>query len=184
MESRLLFDLFSPALFWFTMNILIWNSRGALKPSFQTDIHELARRHNPAILVVMETKLGGSKAKEVSDRLPFDGAIHTETIGFTGGLWLLWNEDQVEVQELAKTEQEIHIEVKVRASNLSWIFSAIYASPKSEERFILWNNLSKVADLHNKSWIMAGDFNEPLVQEDKFGGRGLVLICLWPSKIA
>ena len=104
MESHLLFDLFSPALFWLTMNILIWNSRGALKPSFQTDIHELACRHNPAILVVMETKLGGSKAKEVSDRLPFDGAIHSETIGFTGGLWLLWNEDQVEVQELAKTE--------------------------------------------------------------------------------
>ncbi|XP_030958722.1 uncharacterized protein LOC115980633 [Quercus lobata] len=155
------------------MNILIWNSRGALKPSFQTDIHELARRHNPAILVVMETKLGGSKAKEVSDRLPFDGAILTETIGFTGGLWLLWNEDQVEIQELAKTEQEIHIEVKVRASNLSWIFSAIYASPRSEKGCILWNNLSKVADLHNKPWIMAGDFNKPLVQEDQFGGRGV-----------
>ena len=69
------------------MNILIWNSRGDLKPSFQAYIHELSRRHDSAILVVMETKLGGSKAKEVTDRLPFDGAIHTETIGFSGGLW-------------------------------------------------------------------------------------------------
>nr|XP_023904370.1 uncharacterized protein LOC112016096 [Quercus suber] len=155
------------------MNLLIWNSRGALKPSFQTYIHELYRRHDPAILVIMETKLGGSKAKEVTDRLPFDGAIHTKTIGFIGGLWLLWNDDRVEIEELAKTEQEIHVEVKVRASNLSWIFSAIYTSPRSEERCILWNNLSKVAELHNKPWIMAGDFNEPLVQDDKFGGRGI-----------
>ncbi|XP_030958558.1 uncharacterized protein LOC115980449 [Quercus lobata] len=114
------------------MNILIWNNKGALKPSFQTNIHELARRHNPAILVVMETKLGGNKAREVSDRLPFDGAIHMETIGFTGGL-----------------------------------------CPRVEEKCILWNNLSKVAELHNKPWIMVGDFNEPLVQEDKFGGRGV-----------
>nr|XP_023881746.1 uncharacterized protein LOC111994120 [Quercus suber] len=173
MESLHLIDWFYPRLFGLIMNLLIWNSRGALKPSFQTYIHELYRRHDPAILVIMETKLGGSKAKEVTDRLPFDGAIHTETIGFTGGLWLLWNDDRVEIEELAKIEQEIHVKVKVRASNLSWIFSAIYASPRSEERCILWNNLSKVAELHNKPWIMAGDFNEPLVQDDKFGGRGI-----------
>ena len=86
----------------------------------------------------------------VTDRLPFDGAIHTETVGLSGGLWLLWNTDKVSVEELAKTEQEIHVEVKVRASNLSWIFSAIYASPRKEDRYILWNNLSKVAELHNK----------------------------------
>ena len=117
--------------------------------------------------------MGGSKAKEVSDRLPFDGAIHMETIGFFGGLWLLWNENKVEIRELAKTEQEIHVEVKVHTSNLSWIFSAIYTSPRSEERCILWNNLAKVTELHNKPWIMVGDFNDPLLQEDKFGGRGV-----------
>lgn len=150
MESILLIDLFSPILLCLDMNILIWNSKGALKPSFQPYIHELSRWHYLAILVVMETKFGGSKAKEVTNRLPFDEAIHTETIGFTGGLWLLWNEDKVEIEELAKTTHEIHVEVKVRAPNLSWIFFAIYASPRSEERCILWNNLTKVAELHNK----------------------------------
>ena len=91
MESLHLIDLVSPIFLGLVMNIMIWNSRGALKPSFQTYVHELAQRHDSAILVVMETKLGGNKAKEVIDRLPFDGAIHTETIGLTGGLWFLWN---------------------------------------------------------------------------------------------
>ena len=136
-----------PSLF-IMMNIIAWNCRGALKPSFQDHINELAHRYDPTILVVMETKVGGARAKEITDRLPFDGAIHTETIGYAGGLWLLWNADRVEVEALARTEQEIHVEVKVRSSNLSSIFSAIYASPRSEERSILWDNLAKVAELH------------------------------------
>ena len=155
------------------MDIIIWNSRGALKPNFQSYIGDLVHDHNPTIMVVMETKIGGARAKEITDRLPFDGAIHTNTIGYAGGLWLLWNSDKVDIIELANTEQEIHVEVKVRSSNLSWIFSAIYASPRSEERCVLWDNLIKVADLHNKPWIMAGDFSEPLTDEDKFGGRGV-----------
>ena len=35
----------------------------------------------------------------------------------------------------------------------------------------MWENLIKVAGLHNKLWVIAGDFNEPLLGEDKFGGR-------------
>ncbi|XP_050262566.1 uncharacterized protein LOC126707024 [Quercus robur] len=153
------------------MNILVWNSRGVLKPNFQEYVRELVRVHNPAILVIMETRLGGERAKGITDRLPFDGAIHTETIGYVGGLWLLWNFDLVEVVQLANTEQEVHVEVKVIASNLYWILCAVYASPTSAERYILWENLIKVAGLHNKPWVIAGDFNEPLLGEDKFGGR-------------
>ena len=44
----------------------------------------------------------------------------------------------------------------------------MYASPRIFERKVLWENLSKVIDLHNKPWIIAGDFNEPLVEDDKF----------------
>ena len=72
---------------------------------------------------------------------------------------------------LASSEQEIHSTVKVRSSNFSWMFSAVYASPRSVESCILWNNLSNVANLHNMSWVITGDFNEPLTSADKFGGR-------------
>ncbi|KAL0006096.1 hypothetical protein SO802_013657 [Lithocarpus litseifolius] len=119
----------------------------------------------------METRVGGERAKELSDRLPFDGAIHTQTIGFSGGLWVLWNSNRVEVSSLSNTKQEIHIMVKVRFSNATWVLSAVYASPRIAERQVLWNNLMKVADLHSLPWVIAGDFNEPLLDDDKFGGR-------------
>ena len=155
------------------MNVIIWNYKGALKPTFLGYVRELIRIHNPTILVLMETKVGGEQAKEITDRLPFDGVIHTDTIGYAGGLWMLWNSDKVEVKPLSSTEQEIHAMVKVMNSNFSWLFTTIYASPRSVERHILWNNLNKVAELHDMPWVIAGDFDETLTTEDKFGGRAV-----------
>ena len=81
--------------------------------------------------------------------------------------------DRVEVSKLASTEQEIHVIIKVRSSNLNWLLSAIYASPRCAERQILWGNLKMMAEVHDLPWVMAGDFNEPLMEGDKFGGKGL-----------
>ena len=75
------------------MNIIVWNCRGALKPSFQKHVGELVRMHNPAMLVILETCVGGDRAKGIIGRLPFDGLVHTDTIGFTGGLWMLWDSE-------------------------------------------------------------------------------------------
>ena len=76
----------SPFLNNHLMNVIIWNCRGALKPSFKIRVGELVQSHNPAILVVMETRVGGDRAREITDSLPFDGAFHTETIGYAGDL--------------------------------------------------------------------------------------------------
>lgn len=101
------------------MKIIIWNCRGDLKPNFQNHVRELVRVYDPNIFGVMETRPGGERAKNITDRLPFDGAIHVDMVGFDGGLWLMWNADKVEVIPLAKIEQEIHVIIKVPASNLS-----------------------------------------------------------------
>ena len=164
------------------MNIIAWNCRGALKPSFQKHVRELIQNHDPIILVVIETKVKGERAREITDKLPFDGAIHTETIEYAGGLWVPWNVDKVEISSLANTEQEIHIVLKVRSLNSSWLFTVVYASPRSAERQILWNNLMSIAELQNMPRVIAGDFNEPFMKEDKFGGELLVSEGLYCSK--
>ena len=153
------------------MNLIVWNCRGALKPKFQDYVHDLVWQYDPTIFVVVETRIGGDRARDISNKLPFDGAFHTDAIGRKGGLWLLWDSDRVEVSHLASSEQEIHSTIKVRAFNFSWMLSVVYASPRSAERYVLWSNLSNVADLHNMPWVIARDFNEPLNDADKFGGR-------------
>ena len=54
--------------------------------------------------MVMETLVGSKRAREIFERLPFDGVIYTDAIGYTGGLWVLWNSDRVDVGHLASTE--------------------------------------------------------------------------------
>ena len=74
------------------MNILMWNCRGALNPDFKR-ILEMAVNHRPAIMVITETRVGGSRAEKIIEGLPFDGFITTETIGYAGGLWILWKRE-------------------------------------------------------------------------------------------
>ena len=153
------------------MNILLWNCKGALNADFKRRIFEMAINHQTSIMVITETRVGGDRAKKIIEDLPFDGSIVTDTIGYAGGLWILWKMEDVEITLLSTTEQEIHATVKVRSSNLSWLISAIYASPKIAKRRILWNNLKMVSQLHNLPWLMLGDFNEVVSGEDKFGGN-------------
>ena len=49
-------------------------------------MHDLVWIHDPAIFVVTETRVGGNRVKEIMDRLPFDGIICSDTIGFAGGI--------------------------------------------------------------------------------------------------
>ena len=68
------------------MNSIIWNCRGASKPSFQKRVREMVQKYNPAILVVMETRVGVNRAREITKRLPFDGAIRSDAVRFAGGI--------------------------------------------------------------------------------------------------
>ena len=77
----------------------------------------------------------------------------------------------MEVTQLAKNEQEIHVISKVLSSNFSWVLSCIYARPRFAKQKLLWENIEKVAGLHNLAWTMLGDFNEMLSSTDKCGGN-------------
>ena len=132
------FILFLPLI----INIVIWNFWGALNPSFQSFLHSLVQTHHPAIIIITKTKTSGLRAKNITDRLQFDRANHANNIGFTEGLWVLWDSTQVEVSKLSFTKQEIHAMVRDISSNSSWLMSAIYASSKFTERLLLWENFS------------------------------------------
>ena len=75
----------------------------------------------------------------------------TPTIGFIGGIWLLWTEKEVHVEVVNKSKQEIHAIIKVFPNLLDWLLSGIYANPKLANRKFPWNNLRTIVNLNNIS---------------------------------
>ena len=49
----------------------------------------MVKENLPDIFIVTETRVGGDCTKEISNKLPFDEAIHTPTLGYVGGFWIL-----------------------------------------------------------------------------------------------
>ena len=97
-------DTACPTLDWTGMNMLIWNFLGAIRPTFCNVVSDMIRRHFPAIMIIIETKVSADRAKEIIDRHPLDGVIITNSIGLYGSLWVLWDIVQVELAELSFTK--------------------------------------------------------------------------------
>uniref|UniRef100_A0A2N9ESQ0 Reverse transcriptase domain-containing protein n=2 Tax=Fagus sylvatica TaxID=28930 RepID=A0A2N9ESQ0_FAGSY len=141
---------------------------GVLNPCFRKALLDTLHINNPEILILTETRLGGDRATELARSFPFDGFLCTNTIGFAGGIWILWKTEVVEVDHLCSTEQEIHASVKVRGSNSLWLISAIYGS--------LRRRANKIVRLKNSvgEWIIDNDLIRLHIQQGPLKLLGLM----------
>ena len=101
------------------MKILIWNCKGAGNLFFRHSFFDLIRSHRPTIAVIMETRIFGQRAEDVSFSLGFENVYRSDAVSFRGGIWVLWNERNTNLEILLVTDQAIHAFVYVSALNPS-----------------------------------------------------------------
>ncbi|KAH1040586.1 hypothetical protein J1N35_042329 [Gossypium stocksii] len=129
--------------------------RVKLRPLLPLPRRQILRPH---LMIITETRTCIGNVRNIVDNLTFDGCMDVRTIGYQDGIWLLWKSNMATV-------------VRVRASSISWLLSAVYASPRLAESKLLWSNLKTVASKHKLPWIVTGDFNEVLSRLDKKRSR-------------
>ena len=154
-----------------SMKMITWNCQGARNEMFRAHAYELHRRHRPNTLIIIEPRIADARAQKVIDTLPYFHSHRVDPAGFSGSIWLLWNEGpSFSVKIITYSEHSIHALVKVPSSSLSFLLTVVYAPPQFIKRKPFWDYLQNLAMNISLPWILIGDFNDMIFEEEKLGG--------------
>ena len=62
-------------------------------------------------------------------------------------------------------------------SRCNFLFTTVYGSPQAKTRMRLWSDLTDIVSTVNGPWIVAGDFNTILCENEKCGGARQAIGC-------
>nr|XP_011457627.1 PREDICTED: uncharacterized protein LOC105349504 [Fragaria vesca subsp. vesca] len=155
--------------------ILFWNARGAASDKFKSASADLVKMHSIDILAICESKILFHKAWPALKKLGFNDFKVVEVWGFSGGIWLVWNNNNVKVDFIDDNFQSISVQVSLPGYS-PWMLSVIYASPNNTSRALLWTYLANLAGSTSLPWVLIGDFNE-LISVDDISTKSLVGRC-------
>ena len=90
------------------MNLLSVNCQGCGRSEAVQELRHLVAERRPAVVFLMETRMGEERALGLKLDLGFPNAIVVKAEGLSGGLMLLWQHD-VTVSELSKSRSHIDV---------------------------------------------------------------------------
>lgn len=154
------------------MNCLLWNCRGANKPSFCRSIRYLLKNFKTDVLAVFETHAEGDRAGRICRGLGFENSFKVDAAGHSGGLWVLWRTGIGDVVVMDSSDQFIHITITNGTEKLNLI--VVYAAPTVSRRSGLWDRLRDVIRDANGPIVIGGDFNTIVRLDERTGGNGLL----------
>lgn len=153
------------------MNIISWNIRGLNKPHKQDILKNMIRDNRPDIMVIQETKM--LKDKVESLHLFKNGKIlGNDSLGASGGLAVFWASRWIQGEIISQNSNFMNIRFNNSKDNFSWILTNVYAPNTKWGRKALWQEISDQRKLfENENWMVIGDFNTPLKDNEKWGGK-------------
>ena len=158
-------------------NVLVWNVQGAGSREFLHVLREHIHSHKPSIVAMVETRVSGPRAQNICDLVGFRNNFRVEARGFQGGIWVLWNSDELDIEVLTAKEQFVMMKINPQGQ-LTWVLTIIYASPQITTRDTLWPDLQQFASDYHGPWLLAGDFNETATLEERnHGGPEMLRRC-------
>lgn len=88
---------------------MCWNYRGAGSKEFELEMKNLLREHKPIVLILLEPWVSGEKADRICRKLRKNRWVCSEASGFSGGVWVLWDEEEAEIKLLAVRRSFLHL---------------------------------------------------------------------------
>ncbi|XP_059310998.1 uncharacterized protein LOC132062440 [Lycium ferocissimum] len=99
--------------------------------------------------------------------------MHSAEANYNGKIWFVVNEN-VDVHVVSDTEQDITLKLFLQEHNKHMITTLVYAKYDDHERLQLWDSIYHLSAIIDIPWMVGGDFNVVLNEEDKIGGTPIV----------
>ncbi|XP_075504007.1 uncharacterized protein LOC142541345 [Primulina tabacum] len=87
-----------------------------------------------------------------------------------GIIFVLWNPLVVDLDVIGLHEQYIHVRITCRRTQHTFYATFVYGLNTICQRRLLWNDLISFGTTCREPWMLLGDFNNVLSQEEKLGG--------------
>lgn len=109
------------------MIIATSNCHGAGNRHFPTTLKNMVKEHKIDVFCLVETRISGIRAYTVVRKLGFHNWLRLEASGFAGGIWVLWNKVDTDVEYLASDIQFLHCRLTDRRYSSCNLVTFVYA---------------------------------------------------------
>lgn len=128
----------------------------------------MIKKSRPQLVFLMEMRLGDFGIDRLKIKFNMFG-FGVASYGRSGGIVLLWSKDTIVTLE-NYSKHHIDAHVMLPNSNVTWRYTGFYGEPNVSRRKFTWNLLNRLGEMLNREWLITGDFNEILCNNEKKGG--------------
>ena len=125
----------------------------------------------PGYCIPHRTKLNVARMEQVRIRLGFAHGVFVLAAGLVGGVCLIW---RLKVDIVVSNSNHNLIDAVIRENNDQWRLLCCYGPLYGNRRKQFWENLAKCVETGEPNWLVLGDLNCVVVQEEDKDGARLV----------
>ncbi|XP_030479313.1 uncharacterized protein LOC115696560 [Cannabis sativa] len=154
------------------MKIPSCNCQGLARDSANQALMAWVRKYKPECIFLMETKRQSSHMEMIVRRLGYCCSSIVSARGLASGFCLLWNQE-IKLKVIHFDNNIFEVEVQDPQSLNFWRLFATYGTPYGNKKANLWAYLVDKVLSCKSPWLVVGDLNCVLNDEEKMGGRAV-----------
>ncbi|XP_021989125.1 uncharacterized protein LOC110885720 [Helianthus annuus] len=155
------------------MNVLSLNVQGAGREDKAGWIRKLVRDNKVSCLCIQETHVAGLNEDTIRKFCPFDemNMVTVDAQGRSGGLVVIWDPQVFEMTENIKSEHFVMLSRYIEGVEEKLNVFNIYAPNDMQKKRTVWRDLYYLKHQLEGLVLMAGDFNEVRIEEDRLHSK-------------
>ncbi|CAL1383884.1 unnamed protein product [Linum trigynum] len=113
--------------------------------------------------------ISGKDALDVIKTLGFESWEISNAAGFSGGIWVIWDSQQINLELIDCGKPLIHLRYCSGNKEVG-VITVVYAIPNDHDRKELWQYIKNIEGRTKVPWLLTGDFNSITRPSQKIGG--------------